>query len=93
MYVSNDNDLYDGCIENLEKVTKEEELYSLVANLSMCKIENIKDVYRIVSNLDTKYQKLFENIWCGNSEDRKNLINGLKVLYNVEKTKTCKGLG
>ena len=88
-----DNDLYDSCIESLEKVKKEEEFYLLVANLAMCKMENIKDIYRIVANLDTKYQKLFDSIWCGNSEERKELIKKLKVLNSVVKPKILPGLG
>jgi len=83
-----DNDLYDGCIDSLAKITKEEEFYLLVANLSMCKLENIKEIYRIISHLDSKYQKLFESIWCGASVERKEIINKLKILYATEKANT-----
>ena len=79
-----ENDLYDGCIENLKKITKEQEFYLLVANLSMCKMENIKDVYHVIAYLEPKYQKLFDGIWCGKSEERKELVKKLKVSYSAE---------
>ena len=91
-----DNDLYDGCIESLDKITKEEEFYLLVANLSRVGVENIKDVYRIITNLDEKYQRLFEKMWYGNKPERKALIDNMRVAAALEsqvKAKISKSLG